>query len=87
MGATGFSVAYLLSVEFTKYVAIAFVLSLVPSYLFINKWLEGFHYKVSWSAEIFIIGGLLALVVALLTVSYQSIKASRLNPADTLRYE
>ena len=87
MGASGFSVVKLLSTEFTKYVAIAFLISLVPSYYFIREWLNGFHYRVSWGAGIFIIGGLLALIIALLTVSYQSIKAARLNPANTLRYE
>ena len=87
MGATGFSVVTLLSTEFAKYVGIAFVISLIPAYYFIEQWLSGFHYRVSWGAEIFILGGLLALVVALLTVSFQSIKTSRLNPADTLRYE
>jgi len=87
MGATGFSVVKLMSVEFTKYVAIAFLISIYPSYYFINEWLSEFHYRVSWGAGIFIIGGLLALVIALLTVSYQSIRAARINPANTLRYE
>ncbi|MDN5205259.1 ABC transporter permease [Fulvivirgaceae bacterium BMA10] len=87
LGASGFNIVTLLSKEFMKFVAISFILAVGPAWYFIDKWLEGFVYRVSIGAGIFIISGLLALIIALLTVSYQSIKASRVNPASTLKYE
>ena len=87
MGASNFKIMLLLSAEFAKYVVIAFVLSVVPSYYFISDWLEGFVYKVDISISVFILSGLMALIIALLTVSYQSIKASSVSPTESLRYE
>jgi len=52
-----------------------------------NKWLENFAYKVEIGVGVFIFAGLTALIVALLTVSYQSIKAALSNPVDSLRSE
>ena len=86
MGASNFKIMLLLSSEFTKYVIIAFALSVVPSYYFISNWLEGFVYKVDISISVFIVSGVMALIVALLTVSYQSIKASSVSPTESLRY-
>ncbi len=87
MGANGFIVARLMSVEFLKYILIAFLISIYPAYYFINKWLENFAYRIDISYWVFIISGVTALVIALLTVSYQAIKLARINPATTLRYE
>lgn len=87
MGASNFKIMLLLSTEFAKYVVIAFALSIVPSYYFISNWLEGFVYKVDISISVFILSGLMALIIALLTVSYQSIKASSVSPTESLRYE
>jgi putative ABC transport system permease protein len=87
MGASNLIIILLLSKEFAKYVVIAFILSIAPSYFFINDWLEGFVYRVDISVGIFILSGLMALVIALLTVSYQSIKASSVSPTESLRYE
>jgi putative ABC transport system permease protein len=52
-----------------------------------RKWLEGFAYKTALSWWIFALAGMLALILALLTVSIQSWKASTRNPVDALRYE
>lgn len=87
MGASSASIVRLLSGEFLKFVIIAFVLSVLPAYFLIAKWLENFAYRVEINYWVFALSGLLALVIALLTVSIQSVKASRLNPATTLRYE
>jgi putative ABC transport system permease protein len=87
MGASSYTIFELLSVEFIKFVIIAFFISIIPAWYLISKWLENFVYHVSINYLIFIGGGLVALLIAILTVSYQSIKASRLNPAETLRYE
>lgn len=87
MGASSISIVALLSNEFVKFIAIAFLISIYPAYYVISSWLENFAYRISIDWWVFVSSGLAALVIALLTVSFQSIKASRLNPANTLRYE
>ncbi len=52
-----------------------------------NNWLQNFAYRINMSVWIFIISGLAATVIALLSVSYQAIKAATANPVDSLRYE
>lgn len=56
-------------------------------YLLMKKWLDNFAYRISLSIWIFLLSGLMALVIAMLTISYQSIKAVSANPIDSLRYE
>jgi len=87
MGATGFIIARLMSIEFLKYILIAFLISIYPAYYFISRWLENFAYRIDINFWVFIISGIAALFIALLTVSYQAIRAARINPATTLRYE
>jgi putative ABC transport system permease protein len=87
MGATGFIIARLMSMEFIKYILIAFLVAVFPAYYFINGWLENFAYRIDINWWVFGISGLAAMLIALLTVSYQAIKAARINPATTLRYE
>jgi putative ABC transport system permease protein len=52
-----------------------------------NKWLQNFAYRVNLNAWIFILSGLIAMTMALLTVCYQTVKAATANPVDSLRYE
>jgi putative ABC transport system permease protein len=52
-----------------------------------SKWLQNFAYQTSISWWVFIGAGIIALLVALITVSWQSIKAARMNPVDAIRYE
>jgi putative ABC transport system permease protein len=87
LGASEFHITRLLSAEFVKLISIAFVLSIFPAYYFMNSWLEGFAYRIAISPFNFIVAGLLAIFIALLTVSYQSIKASLTNPVNALKYE
>lgn len=87
MGASSFTIVRLLSSEFVKFILIAFVISIYPAYYFISGWLENFVYRINISWWVFLLSGFLALFIALFTVSFQSVKASRLNPANTLRYE
>nr|WP_319401122.1 FtsX-like permease family protein [uncultured Carboxylicivirga sp.] len=77
----------LLNKDFIKWVAIAFVIATPIAWFAMNKWLENFAYKTSLSWWIFALAGLLALAIALLTVSYQSWKAATRNPVEALRYE
>jgi putative ABC transport system permease protein len=87
MGASMMGIMGILSLEFVKYIGIAFIIAVYPAYYFISKWLENFAYRVDISIWTFMLSGIFALLVAVLTVSYQSFKAARINPAKTLRYE
>ncbi|TKG94043.1 FtsX-like permease family protein [Puteibacter caeruleilacunae] len=77
----------MLNRDFIKWVAIAFVLACPIAYYAMNKWLENFAYKTELSWWIFALAGVLALGIALLTVSWQSWRAATRNPVDALRYE
>jgi putative ABC transport system permease protein len=86
-GATITEVLTMLNRDFVKWVAVAFVISTPIAYYAMHKWLERFAYKTSLSWWIFALAGLLALGIALLTVSWQSWKAATRNPMEALRYE
>jgi ABC-type antimicrobial peptide transport system permease subunit len=76
-----------LNKDFVKWVGIAFLLATPIAWYTMNKWLENFAYKTELSWWIFALAGLLALGIALLTVSWQSWKAATKNPVESLRYE
>ena len=86
-GATISEVMTMLNRDFVKWVAIAFVIATPIAWYAMNKWLENFAYKTTLSWWIFALAGLLALGIALLTVSWQSWKAATRNPVEALRYE
>jgi len=86
-GATISEVMAMLNRDFVRWVAIAFVIATPIAYFSMNKWLESFAYKTELSWWIFALAGLLALGIALLTVSWQSWKAATRNPVEALRYE
>jgi putative ABC transport system permease protein len=75
------------STSLTKWVAIVFVVVTPIAYYAMNKWLENFAYKTELSWWIFALAGLLALGIAILTVSWQSWRAATRNPVEALRYE
>jgi len=76
-----------LSKEFILLVSISFVLATVPAWYFMDKWLNGFAYRIDLNVLVFLAAGLAALVVAAATIGYQSIKAAKANPVNSLRYE
>ncbi|MFA5330676.1 MAG: ABC transporter permease [Prolixibacteraceae bacterium] len=86
-GAKVFEVMAMLNKDFVKWVAIAFVIAIPVAYFAMHQWLENFAYKTELSWWIFALAGLLALGIALLTVSWQSWKAATRNPVEALRYE
>ncbi len=86
-GARIAEVMTMLNKDFVKWVAIAFVIAIPLAWYSMNKWLENFAYKTTLSWWIFALAGLLALGIALLTVSWQSWKAATRNPVEALRYE
>ncbi|MCB0490681.1 MAG: FtsX-like permease family protein, partial [Cyclobacteriaceae bacterium] len=87
MGASVMSVNLLLSKEFMLLVGISFVIASTVAWFAMYSWLGGFVYRVEPSLLTFIVAGLLAALVAWLTIGYHFNKASRSNPADTLRYD
>jgi putative ABC transport system permease protein len=87
LGASVSSVTLLLSRDFTKLVLIGFIVAAPLAYYAMQRWLQEFAYRTEIGAGVFLLSGLLALVIAWLTVSYQSIKAALANPVESLRYE
>lgn len=87
LGASVSSIVWLLSKDFAKPVLLAFILAAPLSYFMMQGWLNDFAYRVDLSWGIFLIVGLAAFGVALLTVSYQAVKAAFTNPVESLRYE
>lgn len=87
LGASVQQIILLLSKDFTKLVAIAFALAAPVAYFAMNKWLQDFAYRTDLNPIIFVLAGVLALLIAWLTVSYQAIKAALTNPVEALRYE
>jgi putative ABC transport system permease protein len=87
LGASVFSLFRLISKDFLILVLLAFVIATPLAWWAMNKWLEGFIYRVPISWTVFAVAGISALAIALLTVSFQSIKAAIANPVDALRSE
>jgi putative ABC transport system permease protein len=76
-----------LSIEFLKLVTIAMIIAIPLAWLAADKWLEKYPYRIQVSWWIFAAGGLLVIIVAMLTVSFQAIKAAVANPVESLRSE
>lgn len=87
MGASVSSVSTLLSKEFMILVGIAFVVASALAWYAMDSWLGTFAYRIELGPVVFILSGLIAAVIAWLTVSFHFIKAARSNPSDALRYE
>jgi putative ABC transport system permease protein len=87
MGASSVGLTILLSKEFTRLVIIAFVPAALGAWWVVNNWLNSFAYHVEMSPMVFAGSGIAAIVIAWLTVSFQSIKAAASNPVESLRYE
>ena len=87
LGATVPGVVLLLSKEFIKWVLIANLTAWPIAYFLMKHWLQNFAYRMNLGMGIFVLSGLLAFGIALLTVSFQSIKAAIANPVNALKYE
>jgi len=87
LGSRTSSIVYLLTADFTKTVLVAIVIGVPVSYFLSQNWLEGFAYKIDLSLWYFVGVGILAIGLAWLTVSIQTLKAARANPAKSLRTE
>jgi putative ABC transport system permease protein len=87
LGATVSNVVTLLSKDFLRLVGIASVIAFPLAYWAMYKWLQDFAYRIGISWWVFIAAGILALVIALATVSFQAVKAAIMNPVNSLRSE
>lgn len=87
LGASVNSIVLLLSKDFGRLILIAFVLAVPGAWYAVRLWLEGYAYKTTIGLPVYVMAGALTLFVAFLTMSYQSIKAARSNPVDSLRME
>ena len=86
-GARTFQVMILMNKDFLKLVLVAIVIAVPVSWIAMNNWLENYAYKIGISWWIFVVSGLIAAGIALLTVSGQSWMAAARNPVEALRYE
>ena len=87
LGATVTQITTMLSKDFVMMVLVAVVVASPIAYWLMNKWLQNFTYRITISGWIFLAAGVTALLIALLTVSFQSIKAAIANPVKSLRTE
>jgi putative ABC transport system permease protein len=87
LGASISEIIFMLSKEFTKWVLIANVIAWPIAYYIMNNWLGEFAYRIDINLWVFVVSGTLALVIALLTVGLQAIKAATVNPVKSIRYE
>lgn len=87
LGASVAQISYRLTTDFLKMVGIAILISLPVGWFVMNKWLEDFSYRIDIPWWVFVLAALLAIGIAILTVSYQSIKAAIVNPVKSLRTE
>jgi putative ABC transport system permease protein len=87
LGASVAQVVFMLMKDITKWIILANFIAWPAAYFFMNKWLQDFAYKIDISWWVFVISGGIALLIALLTVSFQAIKAAIANPIEALRYE
>jgi ABC-type antimicrobial peptide transport system, permease component len=87
LGATVLGVWNLLSKDFVALVFISFLIAAPVAWYMMNSWLQSYNYRVAINWEIFLLAGLMAVAIALITVSFQAIKAALANPVKSLRTE
>jgi len=87
LGASVYEIVKMLSTDFTKMVVMAMIIALPISYFAANHWLDNFAYHVRLHPLIFIGAGFVALLIAILTVSFRTVKAAMVNPVDSLQRE
>jgi len=87
LGASVPSIVSLMSKEFARLVIIANVIAIPVAWYFLKEWLTNYSYSVRLSVDIFIIAFVLSVFIAMITISYQSIKAAIMNPVDAIKYE
>ena len=87
LGASSGNIVYLFSKEFMLLIAIAFIIATPVAWYYMQQWLQDYAYRISMSWWLFATGGLVSIIIALATISYQAIKAAVANPIKSLRTE
>jgi putative ABC transport system permease protein len=87
LGASVSGIARLLSIDFIRLVLVAFVIAAPVAWYAMNKWLGGYEYRITIGWAVFVLAGALAVVIAMLTVSFQAMRAAMANPVKSLRSE
>jgi ABC-type antimicrobial peptide transport system permease subunit len=87
LGASVGNITYLISRDFLRLVMIAFLIAAPVAWWAMYSWLKGYPYRISIHWWVFVLSGLTAVLIALITVSYQSIRAALSNPVKSLRTE
>lgn len=87
LGASTTSLVGMLSQDFLKLVGVALILAVPVSWWALNKWLQSFAYRIDIGWPVFALAGMIAISIAFLTVSFQSIRAAVANPLESLRSE
>lgn len=87
LGATVSSIVKLITVSFLRLVVVAILIAIPIAYLFMTNWLEDFTYRINLSLWIFVSAGCIALVIAVFTIGYQSVRSAMANPVNSLRSE
>jgi putative ABC transport system permease protein len=87
LGASVNNIVWLFSIDFLKLVAIAAVIAFIVTWFAMNKWLQDFAYRINIEWWVFVVAGVVAAIVAFLTISLQSVRAATANPVKSLRTE
>ena len=86
-GASTLNLLVLLSKDFSKLILTAFILAIPIAYYFGKLWLDDFAYRVDIGWNIYVISGIIALILAVVTVSFHTVRAALRNPVDSFRHE
>jgi putative ABC transport system permease protein len=87
LGSTENGIFLLLSQEYLKLIGVSILIATPMIWWVMNNWIQTFPYRTTISPFVFVFSGVMVLAVALITVSYQTVKASKTNPVESLRYE
>ena len=87
LGATVSNIMVMLSKDFVVLIIISMTIAFPLAWIAMNAWLDGFAYRIKISAEVFIVAGVAMILLALITVSYQSLRSALMNPVKSLRTE
>lgn len=87
LGASGFNLFLMLSSSVVKQIGLAFLIASPIAWYVMREWLKSFEYRISLQVWVFLLAGVVALLIALVTISYRTMRAVGVNPADTLRQE
>jgi ABC-type antimicrobial peptide transport system permease subunit len=87
LGASVTSITTLLSKDFLKLVIISFLIAAPVAWWAMNSWLQSYTYRINIQLWVFVLAGILSVIIAIITVSYQAIKAANANPVKSLRSE